>query len=73
MTATSEAETFASKSPPFSRLNQPTRPLTLAARRERGLLLRSMIGRVAGKVSLALASRRRSRTARYARIDHRTA
>jgi len=28
---------------------------------------------VAGKVSLAFASRRGSRTARYARIDHRAA
>lgn len=73
MTTTSEARTFPSKSQPFSRLNQPTRDLVLAARRERGLLLRSVIGRAAGKVSLAFASRRGSRTARYARIDHRAA
>jgi len=73
MTATSEAGTFPSKSQPFSRLNQPTRDLVLAAHRERGLLLRAMIGRAAGKVSLAFASRRRFRTARYARIDHRAA
>lgn len=73
MTATLQAGPSLSKSQPLSRLNQPTRHLVLAARRERGLLLRAMIGRAAGKLSLAFASHRRSSAARYARIDRHTA
>ena len=73
MTVTSTAEILLSKSQPLSRLNQPTRDLVLAARRERGLMLRATIGRAAGKLLLAFARRRGPNAARYERVDHRTA
>ena len=54
----SKADNLASKSRPISRLDWPTPEQLLAARRERGLVLRAMIVSVARKVSLAFASRR---------------
>ena len=53
-----EAHDLASKGRPISRLDWPTPEQLLAARRERGLVLRAMIVSVARKVSRAFASRR---------------
>jgi hypothetical protein len=61
MRTDSEADDFTSKCRPISRLNWPTPEQLLAARRERGLVLRAMIVSVARKVSLAFASRRKQR------------
>jgi hypothetical protein len=57
----SEAKDFMSKSRPISRLNWPTQEQLLAARRERGLVLRAMIASIARRVSLAFASHRKQR------------
>jgi hypothetical protein len=61
MCTDSKVDTFTSKSRPISRLDWPTPEQLLAARRERGLVLRAMIVSVARKVSLAFASRRKQR------------
>ena len=61
MCTDSKADNLASKSRPISRLNWPTPEQLLAARRERGLVLRAMVVGVARKVSRAFARRRKQR------------
>lgn len=57
----SDAKNFTSTKRPISRLDWPTPEQLLAARRERGLVLRAMIVRVARKVSRAFTSRQEQR------------
>ncbi|MBS0522921.1 MAG: hypothetical protein JSS04_04720, partial [Proteobacteria bacterium] len=59
MSTNSEAQTFVPENRPISQLNRPTRDLILAARRERGLVLRASIASLVHKVALAFAGHRK--------------
>lgn len=65
-----EANDFMSTSRPLSRLDRPTRELILAARRERGRVLRGMIVSAARKLALVFASHRKQRNGLAAKTLH---
>lgn len=69
MSTNSEAQTVVPENRPVSQqLNPPARELILAARRERGLVLRASIASLVHKVALAFAGHRKRGAASSARI-----
>jgi hypothetical protein len=67
-----KAHDVALKNRPISRLNLPIQELALAARRERGRLLRAMIVSATRKVLHAFASRPKQRNVIAAKSPHRS-
>ncbi|MBN9086478.1 MAG: hypothetical protein J0J01_06180 [Reyranella sp.] len=69
-----EANDSASKGWPLSSLNRPTQDMRLAAHRERGRLLRSLIASAVSTVWSAFAPHRKRRESRPAAVTkHREA